>query len=153
MSISNGIINHNPVEHKSSATSWSLTPVFSALIYKKKKLNNYATLSLSVSEPEEISKIQQEMQNSFIPSLSTILVRRLRDSAKRSHASAGYFDWCVGRARKLSRWNEWEDSHITILPCMEMFTLSSLIFTLNRKLGGFSNVRGVAALKKYWAMM
>ena len=35
MSISNGIINHNPVERKSSATSLSLTPIFSALIYKK----------------------------------------------------------------------------------------------------------------------
>ena len=35
MSISKGIFNHNPVEHKSSATSWSLTPIFSALIYKK----------------------------------------------------------------------------------------------------------------------
>ena len=39
MSISNGIINHNPVEHKSSATSWSLTPIFAALIYKKIEIN------------------------------------------------------------------------------------------------------------------
>lgn len=38
-------------------------------------------LSLSLWAREDL-KIQQEMQNSFIPSLSTILVRWLQDWAK-----------------------------------------------------------------------